>query len=216
MPMRYANEPDVLSQLRLDTGDPDAAANIERVTRLENGLCDAFDEKIDRTFGTAPVAETRVLTVGASRWSPTVTAMLGLDQSPRLVTHTGIRSLDSIDVDGEWDGAAWIDGETLTAADYRLVLTDRNGVSWAIDRIGGSWRGVVRVTAIWDDQVTEAVPDDVREALTFITVDQYRTEKASPAGDIGPDGLTVRPRNPWSFELVKEAVNRHRLVEIAV
>lgn len=214
--MRYANEADVLHHLNLDSGNPEHADRIERVTRLENGLCDAFDEKVGRSFGTAPVAETRTVSVGSLVWSPTVTTMLGLDRSPRLVAHTGIRSLVSVEVDGSWDGAAWIDGETLTADDYRLVLTGRDGLSWAIDRIGGSWSGVVRVTAVWDDQVTDGVPDDVREALTFITVDEYRVRTSSPAGEIGPDGMTVPTRNPWKYESVKAAIERHRLVQVIV
>ena len=199
MPMRYANQTDVLAQLEM--GDDDA--RLDRLVRLENGLADTFDQKIGRSFGVAPEAETR---------------LIGQAQTgPRLILPVAIRSVTTVETNGSWDGASWADSTVVDAADYRLALREGGDDRWwAIDSLAGAWPAIVRITGVWDDQPQATVPDDVREALTFITCDEWRTRNASPAGEIGPEGLVIPVRNPWRFEAVQAAIERHRLVRLVV
>lgn len=204
MPLRYANEPDVLGQL----GVTNPGTEYDRLVRLENGLCDTFDHKAGRSFGVAPVAETRDVSAWASGTYPNAF-------TSRLILETPIRTVTRIEIDGIWNGIAWTGGSVLAAGDYWLTHHTDEG-SYAIDLDSGHWYGTARVTGVWADQPTAGVPDDVREALTFITLDEYRARNASPAGEIGPDGLMVRVRNPWRFELVRTAIERHQITRILV
>ena len=197
--MRYANATDVLTQLQIEASD---TATVEAVERVEAGLADAFDHKVDRTWGTAAVAETREVTLPSA--------------TPRLITTTGIRDLTSIETGGTWDGAAWLDGTTVDSADYRLTLLDHTGLYWAIDHLAGSWSGTVRVTATWGDQPELSVPADVSAAVTFLTIRQYRRLTSSPQELVGPDGFQVPTPHAWDDPLVKTAIERHRVVRILV
>jgi hypothetical protein len=199
MPMRYAPQPDVLAHLNINTSSSEAIA---RVTALENGLADAFDAKVGRSFGVAPVAAERTIT------APGVSTL--------LVVLGGIRSVTGITTGGTWDGAMWLTPEILDADDYALWATDRDGISYGIESFIGAWVGPVHVTGIWADQSTESVPADIREAMTFLTVRQYRRLTASPTDLVGPDGMTVPTPHAWDDPLVKTAIERHRLVEVVI
>lgn len=198
MEMIYADRDDVLAQLKLDLENPDHAAQIARVERLENGLSAAFDEKVGTSFGLPPEPETRTVYGDGGH-------LLKLE--PRA------RSIESVAIGGAWDGTSWADETVLELGDWLNVEQVDRGVPMviAIEAVDGVWVGPVRITATWDDQPIDEVPDDVREALTFITVDEYRMRNASPAGEIGPDGLVIPVRNPWRYELVKAAIRRHRV-----
>jgi hypothetical protein len=217
MPMRYANEDDVLALLDLDSGSDEYDA----LVRLENGLADMFDHKVGTAFGTAPVAELRSVAVlhGGGGWFyPEYYGLPIWSTSPasyRLIIDTPIRSVTGIVTGGTWNGTTWDDGTTLTADEYRLTNHTNQGY-YAIDLTAGTWSGVVRITGIWADQVALDVPDDVRQAMTFLTVNEWHTDHASPAGYIGPDGIMVSPRNPWAFEKVKAAIDRHTVVGLLV
>lgn len=199
MPMRYATAADVLRQL--DIADTDTAS-VDAVEHVENGLADAFDHKVGRTWGVGAVAETRDVTLAAA--------------SPRLITTVGIRDVVSIETGGTWDGAAWLDGETVPTTDYRLTLLDHTGLYWGIDALVGSWAGTVRVTATWGDQPELTVPSDVSAAVTFLTVRQYRRLTSSPQELIGPEGFTVPTPHGWDDPLVTAAIDRHRVVRMVV
>jgi hypothetical protein len=220
MAMRYADEATVLAELSLNDENPDDATAITRVRSLELGLCETFDEKIGRSFGTAPVAETRTVAVGQAWGTPSFGGMPLADysntfRSPRLVLSTPLRTLVSIETGGSWDGTAWVDGETLATSAYLLTNKARDGYH-GIDRLNGTWSGLVRITGIWGDQPTADVPVDVREAMHFIVTETYRQQQASPADELGPDNMVVRPRNPWRYEQVVQAINRHRIVQVLV
>lgn len=195
MPMRYAHQGDVLRQLKIK--DDDAAA-IERVTRLENGLADVFDAKVGRTFVTEPVL-------------PETRDMRGMG-SDLLVLPVGARGVAAVAVGGTWDGLLWVDETALDPADWTPWGRDAQGKALGLQRLDGDvWWGPVRVTALWGDQDTEGVPADVVAAMTFVTVDQYRIEQASPAGELGPEGMIVPVRNPWRYTLVAGAIERHKV-----
>lgn len=217
MPMRYANEDDVLEQLEDMSSSEDG---YDGLVRLENALCDVFDHKVGTSFGTAPVAETRSVYTWSSRFLrplvPGVIHEIWNDYaSPRLVLSVPLRSLTSIVIGGEWDGSAWVDGETLATSGYILTNRTEQGY-YGIDRINGSWGSAIRVTGIWGDQVTQAVPDDVCQVLTELTVKEWHRRHASPADQIGPGGLMITPGNPWNLEYVKSTIDKYTVVEVMV
>lgn len=188
--MRYADRADLLDLLQLDPARH--AAKIARLERIENGVADAIDAKVGHGFGVVPVPETRSL----------ISRIYG-----SVVLSWPARSVVSLS----------IDGEVVDPLSYSVPDPDRNGYIWQI-RLRGlephwvlGYYCAVEVAAVWSDQPITDVPDDIREAATFITADQYRALNASPVGEIGPEGLSVTIRNPWSFTTVKEAINRHRV-----
>jgi hypothetical protein len=209
--MRYADEAAVFAQLKLDPVAEGDAAAIARVVALEEGLALTLDEKLGTSFGVAPVAETRTVAAPPSRGLYEWTSS---SDASRLILTTPVRSITGIETGGSWNGTAWINGATMTVDQYRLTHRDRYGLYYAIESVFGSWNGVVRITGVWADQPTAAVPADVREAMTFVTAETYRMQHASPADEIGPDGLAVRPRNPWAYEQVKGVVSRYQTVRV--
>lgn len=211
MVMRYADEVAVLAQLKLSVTDPDDAAAITRARNLEEGLCLTLDEKLGASFGVAPVAETRTIEASSARGLYEWTSS---SDASRLILTTPVRSITGIVTGGSWNGTAWINGAALTTDQYRLTHLDRYGLYYAIESVFGSWSGVVRVTGVWGDQPTAVVPADVREAMTFIVAETYRMQHASPADEIGPDGMAVKPRNPWSYEQPKAVVSRYQTVRV--
>lgn len=194
--MRYADVDAVLALLQMDDAHDEYNALID----LEEGLCDVLDQKIGRSFGVEPVAETRTV------------AACG---SPRLVLSTPVRSVTAIVVGGAWDGSAWQGGTTLAADEYRLTNQTRQGF-YAIDLTGGTWAGAVRITGVWGDQPTADVPADIREVMNDVTVQEWHRRHASPAGEIGPGELTVRPANPWTLSYVAETVKKYKVTRILV
>lgn len=200
--MRYANPSDVLGQLRLDPAIPGDAPAIERVERLENGVADALDSKVGLRFGDVPVPETR-------------TAFIAYG-SQHVVFSTPARAIVSVAT------ATGIAGVPVAVNAWTTRLIDSDGLIWSLgfDGYGFSWVGYdgesVQVSAIWADQPFADVPADIREAATFITVDEYRARNASPAGEIGPNGLVVQVRNPWRYDMVVSAIEKHRVVRMLV
>lgn len=178
MPMRYANQDDVLSQIQRDNTSPD----LGRITRLENGVADAIDELIGRTFGTPTP---RTVTVQTSCWLQVV--ML-----PELV-----RSVTAVTVDG------------VAPAMFMLMYRIEDGYRGI--HFPRPIFGEVAVTGVWEsDPLDGPVPDLIREAATAITVDEFRVRNASPSGEIGMDGMVVPVRNIWRYTLVKQAIKRYR------
>jgi hypothetical protein len=111
--------------------------------------------------------------------------------------------------------------ETLSASDYGLSMgTELTGDYHGIRRVDGStWpaddgRSTLTITGQWShDAPGGAVPDEIIAAATFVLVEEWRLRQSSPAGEIGPDGLTIRARNPWGFEIVKCAVDHYRVAQ---
>jgi len=215
--MRYADRAAVLAELSLQSDNPDDALAIQRVEGIEEGLCDTFDAKVGRSFNEVALPETRTVTVGAPYRPVTNSYPLmdaaGWPRSPRLVLAVPLRSLVGIEEGGRWDGGAWVDGRTLTTDEYLLTYKAKDGY-YGIDRLGGSWPEMVRVTGMWADQPVSDLPADVREAMTFLTAETYRQQQASPADELGPDNMVVRPRNPWRYEQVVMAIKRHKIVKV--
>lgn len=200
MPMRYATPDDVLAHLKIPASD---TAKVDRVTRLENALAEAFDAKTGRSFGVAPDPQARMVD--------------GRDSSV-LVIQTGIVSVTGVRADnGTWDGAAFVGLTDLVSDEYRLVYTDTDGISYGIERTTGvAWIGPVEVTGVWPDQGTDDVPADVAEAVTYLTVKQYRRLTASPSDQVGPDGMAVPTPHGWDDPLVVMALAAHTVTQVIV
>jgi hypothetical protein len=200
MPMIYAHQPDVLAHLKIAGAD---VAAIDRVTRLENALVIAFDHLTGTSYGTAPLAETRIVDGRTS-------SVLVL--SPGVVSVSGVRADNGI-----WDGTTWTGLTALDPDEYFLTFTDADGVSYGLERVGGSvWVGPVAVTAVWSDQGAGGVPPDVREALTLLTVKEYRRLHTSPSEQIGPEGQVVPAPSGWNDPSVQRAIDAHRIVRVIV
>ena len=190
--MRYADQTAVMASLKIKESD---TAAMTRAMTVENGLASTFDGMTGRTFGVAPVAETRTIRAGRGQV---------------LILASGIRSVARVETGGTWDGTTWRDSDVIAPQDYRLILT-RDGVSYGMT---GQWEGELRITGIWGDQSAEAVPADVREALTIATVKEYRRLSSSPQEMVGPDGMVVPTPSGLSDPQFKTAVERYRLDEV--
>lgn len=200
--MRYADRDAVLYQLnKLSDDTTDDAIDIALAESIEDAVALRLDEAMGRSFGVDPTAETRTLP--------------GLD-SRYLTLLTAAVSVTGIETGGTWDGAAWSDGTVWVSGDWRIWQQDNNGRIWALESLGLTFTGNVRVTAIWADQQTEAIPADLVDAATFITVDEFRMRKMSPAGQEGPDGLISRPRNPWNYRTVADVINKYRVPRLVI
>ena len=200
MPMRYATPDDVLAHLKIPASD---TAKVDRVTRLENALAEAFDARTGRSFGVAP--------------DPQARRVDGREASG-LVIQTGIVSVTGVRADnGTWDGAAFVGLTDLVSDEYRLVYTDTDGISYGIERTSGvAWIGPVEVTGVWPDQGTLSVPADIAEAMTLLTVKEYRRLTSSPSEQVGPDGQIIPTPSGWKDPSVLAAIDAHTVTQVIV
>ena len=204
--MGYADFQSALAQLSLDEGDDDDAADIALLHACDDAVSVLFEQKAGYDATQTPI------------WGADVTATATAktidgdrNDSAILLLPVPARSIASVQVIGER-------AETLTTADWITWDVSNAGDVRAVRRIDGyAWPyrdGLTRmtVTAIWaDGPVGGDPPAIVTEACTFLAVDEFRMRKMSPAGEIGPDGMTIRPRNPWGYELVKTALDAVRV-----
>lgn len=159
-----------------------------------------IDLKTGRSFGGSAASIARQVALPPSPWNRVLTLPFA------------VRSLTAIVLAGPV-------AETLTPSDWALCMgTELTGDYHAIERIdGGAWpmRGYGQtcvVTGVWSDQPDgQPVPPEIVAAATFLVCDEWRLRESSPAGEIGADGLAVRPRNPWNFQVVKVAIDRYRV-----
>ena len=197
MPFRYANQSDVLANLREVAGNTVLLAYLYRI---ENALADVFDHKVGRSFGVATVPSTRTIMVG--------------HRTNTLVLARPARSITDIAHSGTFDGSGYA-GETVE--DYWHEGNGHDGLIYTVERISGDWPNRVRVTAIWASDSDSVVPADVQHALTLATVKQYRKETSTPGADLlGPEGFGVPAPDPWNDAQVKAVIDKYRVVEVIV
>ena len=198
--MGYAALDQAAIDCGLDSNDPDDADKLARLAQLDDDIARLIDLKTGRSFGGTPSSAARVVSLPPS-CGQTV-----------LVLPFAIRSVASVVITGDW-------AETLDATDYALTFgTEATGDYHGIRRIdGGIWpdrygNSVLTVTGLWSDRSDgQSVPDEIVAAATFVLTEEWKLRQTSPAGEIGPDGMTTRARNPWGFELVKTAIDRYRV-----
>lgn len=226
--MRYANEETVYRLLDIDPLDTDAGTLLD-IENVEEGVAATIDAKCNRTFGVAPQQQTRIVSVFPQdlftpRYGGIDRVYIG-DQlyfffnqiiSPNTYLYTtpiGMRNITSVVYGGTWNGTTYTDQVTAAASDWISTFVDQRGWSHGITLPYNL--SSIRVTAEWEDQSSSAtVPPEIREAATFITVDEYRIRHQSPAGEIGPPGLATFLRNAWEFEMVKTAIARNTFRQI--
>lgn len=174
--------------------DPTNAAHADDLLMLQ-----AIDEEISRVWDEK---------AGWTALAATRTFIPLYDRAGHLILPTPVRSVSAVAITGD---AA----ETLAVGDWVLTTVTAGGVAYGLERLdGGGWpvdtrRSSVAITADWTDTVPTDVPAAVTDAVTFVTIETYRQRKTAPTGEIGPDGFTIRPRNPWAFEVVKQALTTY-------
>jgi hypothetical protein len=192
----YSDLQIAMHDIGLDESSADDADKIGRLAVLDDEISRLIDIKTGRTFGGTAMDVARVVALPVS-WG-----------NDLLLLPFPMRSIESVVITGD---AA----ETLDTDAYVLTFgTELTGDYHAIRRIdGGGWpfndgRSTLTITGQWShDAPGGAVPDEIVAAATFLVVEEWRLRESSPAGQIGPDGLTIIPRNPWAFEIVKTALD---------
>lgn len=200
----YADLTAVKAQLGLDDDDADHATDIALLASCNTAVSRAFEQKAGYDVSRSPIWGDGVTAdeVTETIYNPETDGEL-------LYLPRPCRSISEIRVLGDY-------AETITSAQWKRWHVGRNGDSSVVKRIDGYvWpvgdgNTYIEVDAVWSDgPVGETVPDLVTEAVNFLVVDEYLMRKSSPAGELGPEGLTFRQRNPWGFELVKQALAAH-------
>jgi hypothetical protein len=200
----YSDLEIVKRQVGLSDAEASDAADLALLEHLDDAMSRTFDRKLIASatsplFGGTAADEARVI-LGATALGETI-----------LSFPAPVRSITSVAIAGDFP-------ETLDAADWVAWYGDARGVFWGVRRMDAlTWpvrtlNAPITVTAEWADTPDGGdVPALVTDALTFIVTEEYRLRKSSPAGEIGSDGLRVRARNPWKFEVVREAIEAYRL-----
>lgn len=196
--MGYANLPAAMAQLGLSETDPDHNELIGRLAQVDDEVSRMIDLKTGRSFGGTLASVARQVPLPHTAWNRV------------LVLPYAVRAVSVIALTGPY-------AETLAPTDWALCMgTEQTSDYHAVERIdGGTWpmRGygqVCTVTGNWSDLSDgQVVPDEIIAAATFLTCDEWRLRESSPSGEIGADGLTIRPRNPWNYQVVKLAIDRY-------
>lgn len=195
--MGYADLYGCMAQLGLSETDTDHNALIGRLAQVDDEVARMIDLKTGRSFGGTAAPLARQVPLPPSPWCRV------------LSLPFAVRSVSAIALAGPV-------AETLTSDDWALCLgTEMTGDYHGIERIDGGWpvRGygqTCTVTGVWSDQADgQDVPPEIVAAATFLTCDEWRLRESSPSGEIGADGLTIRPRNPWNYQIVKLAIDRY-------
>ena len=237
--MRYANLDTVLRHVFNDEFfDPDDEANeplIQELEDLEEGVAALIDKLCNRTFGSAPVPEARVIsdyrTGRTTIWSDLWLMPLGdpIAWLPNVgytdyaddtyILPWGVRNVTLVSINGDWNGTTWDDEVTIDESDWQLVYQSETPEKWAHGiRILGAGDGTsVRVLGEWQDGANgTTVPPEIREAAAYIVADLYRTRELSPAGEIGPNGLASYVRNVWEEPFVKMAIKENTFRQLVI
>lgn len=202
--MGYANLTAAKALLGLDDDNEADASDIAMLASIDAAVSQAFEHKAGYDVALSPIWGEDVTADEA-----TVTISPWRSDGRLLFLPRPARSISEIRIAGDYDQTLtadqWTGWHVTTAGDI-LAVRLIDGSVWPYG--GGTlW---VEVDAVWSDSaVGPTVPTLVTEAVTFITVDEFRMRKASPTGEIGLDGFTTRPRNPWGYELVKTALAAH-------
>jgi hypothetical protein len=203
--MGYSDLSSAKAQLSLNDATEDDAADIALLVAIDAEVSRDLELKTGRKWGGTATPSVR-----------TVDGPVGCWGTDTLLLSEPARSISSIAIVGTL-------AETLTAYDSGTGLGDwipwhvtKGGDILAVRRVQNGWwppqDGINRVTitAVWSDDASGvAAPQEIVDAATFVTVETFRQRKSSPTGEIGPDGFTIRPRNPWGFVVVTEAIKRH-------
>jgi hypothetical protein len=194
----YADLTAAQAELGLSGNEPGDADAIAMLATFDEALTLRFNDVTGMAWGVY-AAETRTIeTRGVSNW---------------LVLPAPLTTLTSVQVDGAWNGTAWVGGTTVDASYLRLVAGGN-----AIEHSGNYWYGSVRVTGAWGDEVNGSAPADVVAALTEAVVAEYRRRTFNARDTTqGFDGLEASPPpRAENGPLWKAAVLTHRVKALVV
>lgn len=241
--MRYADLDTVLRHVRNEEFfDPEDSANesiIEELEDLEEGVAALIDKICNRTFGSVPVEEMRVVSdyktarnggLSADVWmwplgDPIEWAPYGYitydtsNDDNIYILPWGVRNVSLVTIRGDWNGATWDDEVTIADEDWQLLYRTEDPETWSygIQVIGTGYGTSVRVLGEWQDgSPGPVVPPEIREASNYIVADLYRQRELSPAGEIGPNGLASYVRDVWNEPFVKMALKENTFRQLVI
>ena len=179
------------SQGSNDWSEPEVA----RMTSLLATVSALIEHDTGATFGEA---------------APETIAVESLNRGSLLYLPKGLRSLTSVTESPEWVSGAWSGGTGLTTCEYRLASHTVDGYWRTLYRVDGYWAGTYLVTGSWEG-TTDDIPEEINYLANYLSAEIYKKQKASPAGFVGPDGVTVAVRNTFTEPEVKRILDRHRV-----
>lgn len=225
--MRYADPATVFLLIEMDPDEADQD-ELDALDTLEASVAARIDFECQRSFGVAPVAEEREIVYDIrddtlQYYADRVLLPNGYvffadfyDGDRPYVTPWGMKNVTAVNVDGTWDGTIWDDQTTLAVENWRLRFRDKDGWYHGINLPTVGYNSV-RVTAEWENQSSSAtVPPEIVSAASMVTADEWRILHMSPAGEIGPVGLSVYLRNAWEYDMVKTAIRKNRFRQVIV
>lgn len=205
--MGYADIASAAAQLNLDldaTADADAIALL---AECDDAVSRLFEVKAGYDAAQSPIWR------GAGATVPATTKSVWGDVGYADVLTLPVPATTITDVQ-----IAGYSPETLVAADWMAWNASTLGIARSVRRLdGNAWpvrssQTYVTVTGSWADGPQAADPPElVVSACTFLAVEEYRLRTMSPAGEAGPDGFTIRPRNPWNYTIVTAAIESVRV-----
>lgn len=218
--MGYADLTSAKAQLDLNDDEPNDAADIALLEACDAAVAVTFEAKAGYDVAQSPIwgeAVTATATTRTINGEPQGSDILILPIPARSITDVQIVGAEPV----TFDGSEWVRWH-IDPLGHCYAIRRTDGYEWP--RAGNasapwlsSYLTQVEVEAVWaNGPVGGAPPAIVVQACTFIVCDEYRTRNTSPAGQIGVEGLTIRPRNPWNFELVKEAIEAVRAPSVPV
>ena len=200
----YADLESAKVQVRLADDNPDDADNIVLLAAIDEEISRTIELKTGRMWG------------GTATPSARTVAQHAANPSDLLTLPSPLRSVSSVVITGNWPDTMTLSTIAGDAGNYVLANITREGDAHALKRIdGGAWPYGLRdirivVTGVWSDEASGiTAPQEIIDAATFVTVETYRQRMSSPTGEIGPDGFMFRPRNPWNFAVVTEAIGKY-------
>ena len=202
----YADLESAKAQLSLNDDEDADAADLAMLAGIDAEVSRTIELKTGRRWGGTAVPTARTVD-GPAGWEG-VSNVLLLPSAIRSVTSVAIAGLDPEDLtayDPATGDGDWVLWHQTDGGDYLAINRVQNG-AWPL--ANGTNR--VTVTGIWSDELDgETVPQEIVDAVTFVVVETFRQRKSSPTGEIGPEGFTIRPRNPWGYQVVVEAIKRY-------
>jgi hypothetical protein len=200
---QYADLDSAKAQLSLDD-DLDNEADIALLSAIASEVSRILELKTGRVWGGTATPTARTFDAGLDCSDPT------------LFLPEPARSISAVAIVGTNPQTLTLYDPTTKLGDYLPWHTTRTGDILAIRIVQNAYWPArtgydrITVTAVWSNTAGgDATPQEIVDAATFATVETFRQRKSSPTGEIGPDGFTIRPRNPWAFTVVTEAVAKY-------
>lgn len=143
-----------------------------------------------------------------------------------LILPTPARSITSVTVGGVVAGDIITDGTVYPSSSWEHYPVDTAGrilglrlvSGWNWGTISGYGAPLTPVVVVGDFDVPNSgddVPDDVTYAANLLILRTFQRENTGVAGVSGEDGSFQPPLNPWNDPMVKDLLNRYRVVSLA-